>query len=156
MATHASTLAWKVPWTEEPGGLPSMVSHRVGHDWSDLAAAATALCRAWCVDCVSWSRGQGAMQNPLSHFKVSSFNLFVLPCPRGWNSLSTTSNSHGEELITKYSHSAKHKGKNIFVPQMPAMTQKYWREIAAPLPPRTPVSVGKVGVISEGEWPSNL
>ena len=32
MATHSSTLAWKIPWTEEPGGLPSMGSHRVGHD----------------------------------------------------------------------------------------------------------------------------
>ena len=32
MATHSSTLAWRVPWAEEPGGLPSMVSHRVGHD----------------------------------------------------------------------------------------------------------------------------
>ena len=40
MAPHSSTLAWKIPWTEEPGGLPSMGSHRVGHDWSDLAAAA--------------------------------------------------------------------------------------------------------------------
>ena len=42
MATHSSTLAWKIPGTEEPGRLPSMGSHRVGHDWSDLAAAATA------------------------------------------------------------------------------------------------------------------
>ena len=40
MATHASTLAWKIPWTEEPGGLQSMGSGRVRHDWSDLAAAA--------------------------------------------------------------------------------------------------------------------
>ena len=40
MATHSSTLAWKIPWTEEPGGLPSMGSDRVRHDWSDLAAAA--------------------------------------------------------------------------------------------------------------------
>ena len=40
MAPHCSTLAWKIPWMEEPGGLLSMVSHRVGHDWSDLAAAA--------------------------------------------------------------------------------------------------------------------
>ena len=30
--THSSTLAWKIPWMEEPGGLPSMGSHRVGHD----------------------------------------------------------------------------------------------------------------------------
>ena len=40
MATHSSVLAWRIPGTGEPGGLPSMGSHRVGHDWGDLAAAA--------------------------------------------------------------------------------------------------------------------
>ena len=40
MAPHSSTVAWKIPWTEEPGGLPSLGSHRVRHDWSDLAVAA--------------------------------------------------------------------------------------------------------------------
>ena len=39
MAPHSSTLAWKIPWTEEPGELQAMGSHRVGHDQSDLAAA---------------------------------------------------------------------------------------------------------------------
>ena len=39
MATHSSVLAWRIPGMAEPGGLPSMGSHRVGHDWSDLAAA---------------------------------------------------------------------------------------------------------------------
>ena len=43
MATHSSVLAWRIPGTGEPGGLPSMGSHRVGHDWSDLAAAAATL-----------------------------------------------------------------------------------------------------------------
>ena len=45
MATHSSILAWRIPWTEEPGGLQSIGSQRVGHDWStkhvtqhDLAA----------------------------------------------------------------------------------------------------------------------
>ena len=42
MATHSSVLAWRIPGTREPGGLPSIGSHRVGHDWSDLAAAAAA------------------------------------------------------------------------------------------------------------------
>ena len=42
MATHSSVLAWRIPGTGEPGGLPSMGSRRVGHDWSDLAAAAGA------------------------------------------------------------------------------------------------------------------
>ena len=40
MATHSSVLAFRIPGTGEPGGLPSVGSHRVGHDWSDLPAAA--------------------------------------------------------------------------------------------------------------------
>ena len=40
MATHSSVLAWRIPGMAEPGGLPSLGSHRVGHDWSNLAAAA--------------------------------------------------------------------------------------------------------------------
>ena len=44
MATHSRTLAWKIPWMEEPGRLQSRgASHRVGHDCSDLAAAAAVL-----------------------------------------------------------------------------------------------------------------
>ena len=43
MATHSSVLAWRIPGTGEPGGMPSMGSHRVRHDWSDLAAAAAAV-----------------------------------------------------------------------------------------------------------------
>ena len=42
MATHSSVLAWRIPGMGEPGGLPSLGSHRVGHDWSNLAAAAAA------------------------------------------------------------------------------------------------------------------
>ena len=42
MAAHSSILAWRIPGTGEPGGLPSMGSHRVKHDWSDLVAAAAA------------------------------------------------------------------------------------------------------------------
>ena len=41
MATHSSILAWRIPGTGEPDGLPSVGSHRVGHDWSDLAVAST-------------------------------------------------------------------------------------------------------------------
>ena len=50
MATHCGVLAWRIPGTGEPGGLPSMGSHRVGHDWSDLAAAAA----AWLIHVVVW------------------------------------------------------------------------------------------------------
>ena len=41
MATHSSTLTWRIPGTEEPGGLQSMGSQRVGHDRSDLALTHT-------------------------------------------------------------------------------------------------------------------
>ena len=53
MATHSNILTWRIPGTEEYGGLLSMGSHRVGHDWSDLAAAAASIdnknnCGRWC------------------------------------------------------------------------------------------------------------
>ena len=43
MATHSNVLAWRIPGMREPGGLPSMGSHRVGHDWHNLAAVAAAV-----------------------------------------------------------------------------------------------------------------
>ena len=43
MATHSSVLAWRIPGTGQPGGLPSVGSHRVGHDCSDLVAAAAVI-----------------------------------------------------------------------------------------------------------------
>ena len=52
MATHSSVLAWRIPGTGEPGGLLSMGSHRVRHDWSDLAAA------KW-VGLIYWSVADG-------------------------------------------------------------------------------------------------
>ena len=56
MATHSSVLAWRIPRTGEPGGLPSMGSHRVGHDWSDLVAAAA--------DQYQGFPGSSAVKNP--------------------------------------------------------------------------------------------
>ena len=47
MAPHSSSLAWKIPWTEGPGGLPSIGLHRVGHEWSNLAAAAIVWGSPW-------------------------------------------------------------------------------------------------------------
>ena len=50
MATHSSVLVWRIPGTGKPGGLLSMGSHRVGHDWSDLVAAAAAAIGKWAQD----------------------------------------------------------------------------------------------------------
>ena len=74
MATHSSVLAWRIPGTGEPGGLPSMGSHRVGHNWSDLAAAA-----AWSLKMHS-NCTQGA--NNLSESYCQECTHFIIR--RGW------------------------------------------------------------------------
>ena len=56
MATHSNVLAWRIPGMREPGGLPAMGSHRVGHDRSDLAAAAAAERLNW-TQLDSYSKG---------------------------------------------------------------------------------------------------
>ena len=65
MATRSSVLAWRIPGMGEPGGLPSVGSHRVGHDWSDLAAAA----------CMAWSCSGSQI-----------VKMCILPCKGGENS----------------------------------------------------------------------
>ena len=65
MATHSSALAWKIPGMGEPGGLPSMGSHRFGHDWSDLAAVAAdckLLLSMYHVCCICLVKNPPAMQ----------------------------------------------------------------------------------------------
>ena len=79
MATHSSVLAWRIPGTGEPCGLLSMGLHRVGHDWSDLAAAAAAARsilpgeshgRRSLVGCSPWGREESDMTERL-HFDFS-------------------------------------------------------------------------------------
>ena len=53
MATHSSVLAWRIPGTEEPGRLPSLGSHRVWHDWHDLAAAVIQMLKCLAVKCTN-------------------------------------------------------------------------------------------------------
>ena len=76
MATHSSVLAWRIPGTGEPGGLLSMGSHRVRHDWRDLAAAAVFNCPIllnldgeYCWRDI-WT---GTITNLLSPFNLMSF-----------------------------------------------------------------------------------
>ena len=85
MATHSSVLAWRIPGTGEPGGLPSMGSHRVGHDWSDLAAAAGSTCYRETVHCQfaflslfkNWSLG----------LCINPFELVAEPWLKKWKRL---------------------------------------------------------------------
>ena len=55
MPTHSSILAWRIPWTKEPGGLWSVVSQRVRHDWSNLAQTHTFNIRGWKHDGLNYS-----------------------------------------------------------------------------------------------------
>ena len=70
---HSSVLVWRIPGTGEPGGLPSMGLHRVGHDWSDLAAAAAGVAishsRGWreiLPFVTSWMDAEGIMLSEIS------------------------------------------------------------------------------------------
>ena len=78
MATYSSVLAWRIPGAVEPGGLPSMGSHRVGHDGSDSAAAAAAAAAEhshfyfwlpwWLSGCPKWMKGPwGSLYEKVGH-----------------------------------------------------------------------------------------
>ena len=85
MATHSSVLAWRIQGTGKPGRLPSMGLHRVGKDWSDLAAAAAAIGSFLvCVSlsqprCISGQRFLGSWQDILWAAPLSSFFPFRRP-----------------------------------------------------------------------------
>ena len=80
MATHFSVLAWRIPGTGKPGGLPSMGSYRVGHDWSDSAAAAA----------VSWEN-HSSFQGCLSNQMPASQDMF-----------------HDEQISSLHTHTHTH------------------------------------------------
>ena len=76
MATHSSVLAWRIPGMGEPGGPLSMGLHRVGHDWSDLAAAgafplyALISCLPQCPWPTAWRSQFEGWRGPLVNFRV--------------------------------------------------------------------------------------
>ena len=116
MATHSSVPAWRIPGTGEPGGLPSMGSHRVGHDWSDLAAAAVPSVFSCCVQLfvIPWTAAhprnfpgkntgvsyhfllQGIFPHLLCllHWKVDSLPLSHLGSPQYLGLTLSAQNSH--------------------------------------------------------------
>ena len=70
MATHSSILAWRIPGTGEPGGLPSMGSQRVGHDWSDLAAVAAYVFHSGWINVHSHREAEFLMTGPQDSAEV--------------------------------------------------------------------------------------
>ena len=83
MATHSSILAWRVPGTEEPGGLPSMGLHRVWHDWSDLQQQQQQQSASFCGYTIFYS----VDHNPVLYLftlLLKLFQLWPLGTPLGW------------------------------------------------------------------------
>ena len=83
MATHSSVLAFRIPGTGEPGGLPSLGSHRVGHNWSDLAAS---YCVENCWEKWQWTQGHSSLLGPyfiylnsISHYILLHILFFCIP-----------------------------------------------------------------------------
>ena len=75
MATPSSVLTWRIPGTGEPGGLPSVGSHRVGHDWSDLAAAVAA---------AGYSRSDGIPAQLFQILEDDGINVLHAICQQIW------------------------------------------------------------------------
>ena len=112
MATHSSVLAWRIPGTGEPGGLPSMGSHRVGHNWSDLAAAAAAcfLCPTLPLLHSTWScEGETLVYVTVKRniFSFSHFKRTEMPGLRSCTSFAVKENFLGGKKII-VSHSVSH------------------------------------------------
>ena len=82
MTTHSSVLAWRIPGTGEPNGLPSMGSHRFGHDWSDLTAAGERMgtISGWNID--SHCSYQDSLLKKKKYFSISCIPLVNFQNPK--------------------------------------------------------------------------
>ena len=110
MATHSSILAWRIPGMREPGGLPSMGSHRVGHDWSDLAAA-----KGWNSSIITeqnvWQLKQKTWtywntKSAHTHFSIRAYAHSTLHLTWSWRQFKTclfvTPNVPGQWICTAF------------------------------------------------------
>ena len=88
MATHSNVLAWRVLWTEEPGGLLSVGSHRVGHDWSDLA----------CMHVLEKEMAYSCLENPRDGGAWWAAAYGVIQSQTQLKRLSSSSSSKSEDL----------------------------------------------------------
>ena len=84
MAAHSSILAWRIPWTEEPGGLLPKQSHRVGYHWSDLSH----------IHGLAWVRGVGMSRRPKNPHRCSADSKHVASQGR-WSQLAKSPDKIG-------------------------------------------------------------
>ena len=116
MATHSSVLAWRIPGTAEPGGLPSVGLHRVRHDWSDLAAAAAAA-----MIMTSWNlllsehrvrRVWGVDIHPLSHLILM---ITILRNKSYWELGFKDEDTKGQRIQVPFEKLAEEKIEHIYL-----------------------------------------
>ena len=126
MATHSSVLAWRIPGTAEPGGLPSLGSHRVGHDWSDLAAAAIAAAAAICLN---WYVQGHYETGPRGHTKLVSWTWETFfPTQmgfKGWDQLTTPWMSMNTQLLCSLWFKATPRKGSVFSGQGRNVSEAY-------------------------------
>ena len=102
MATHSSVLAWRIPGMGEPGGLLSMGWHRVGHDWSDLAAAARYInLKSLHLPASGGSDGKESTCNAGDLDSIPGLGRF--PRRRAWQPTPCLENPHGQRSLVGYS-----------------------------------------------------
>ena len=146
MATHSSVLAWRIPGMGEPGGLPSLGSHRIGHNWSDLAAYNTSNIKSllflshWVTsDCAIPSTVHYQAPLSIGFPRQEYWSGVPLPSPKntgvGCNFLlqcikvKVKSLSHVRLLVTPWT--AAHQAP----PSMGFSRQEYWSGMPLPFPP---------------------
>ena len=131
MAAHSSVLAWRIPGTAEPGGLPSMGSHRVGHDWSDLAAAAGlpwwlsgkgSSCSAGDTDSIPGS-GRSPGGGMATHSSILAWEISRTEEPGRPQSMG--SQRVGHDLATKEQQSSLARDR-IRVPAVKVLSLNHW------------------------------
>ena len=123
MATHSSVLAWRIPGTGEPGGLPSLGSHRVRHDWSDLAAAAAGSAggqRTWRPIQEKWEVDSiPGQEDPLeesmaTHSSIFAWRIPWMEEPGGLQSMGSQRVRHDWRGLAQ--HSTQHEQEGILEP----------------------------------------
>jgi len=125
MAPHSSVLAWRIPGAGEPGGLTSMGSHRVRHDWSDLAAAAAA---AWF--CKSSSTGT----QPYLFMYILPLAAFVLQWQRPYGPRSLKCFLYGS-LQKKFANYGLRDGKSTWWKDPKPLVNMWNRTLHSPASP---------------------
>ena len=77
MTTHSSILAWRIPWAEEPGGLPSMGSQRAGYDQSDLAHSTVGTCYIYSTRSSALGSQRGGMEGVGGKLKRKEMYVYI-------------------------------------------------------------------------------